>query len=173
MKTAVLSSTVAICLASPSLAAIEVRFSDGAPWDIFTITNPGCEIAEAELLIDLSTSVAGVLIDTEYGGAGTQDPLPAELSQGNALLAPVIDGDQHLSVTIGTLDKDGLIELRMDVDDTAGSARGPKIQVYADEITGATVTLNYAGAQTMGVFNSQGYARVPLADDAPGCNLLF
>ncbi len=165
-------ASICLFMATQTEAMIEVNFRDGNPWDVFTITNAGCAIIQADLTIDLSTSVAGVLIDTEYGGPGTQDPMPAELSEGHAVLAPVTDGDQRLVVTIGKLDTENLIQLRLDVDDTQGSRYAPKIEVYGDEITGATVTLRYAGDQTFGTFDAEGNARIPLPKDAPDCLLL-
>lgn len=153
-------------------AAVEVTFRDGNPWDVFLITSTDCPIRDAELRIDLTTSVAGVLIDTEYGGAGSQDPLPAELASGDATLVPVADGDQLLIVKIARLDDETPIRLQMDVDDTAGTQYAPRIQVALDEMTGATVTLTHAGSTTSAPFDASGLARVPSAKDAPSCALI-
>lgn len=171
MKT-IFAVSAALLAASPATATIEVRFRDGNPWDTFDFRNSGCAIYDAVILVDLSTSIAGVLIDTAYGGAGTQDPMPAELSEGQATLAPVNDGDQEFTVEIDKLDDTDRIQVRLDVDDTAGSAYAPKVEVYGDEITGATVTLIYADATTTGTFDANGNARVALPDNVPGCELL-
>lgn len=128
--------TTSLALATPANALVEVAFQDGNPWDFFLITNSGCPISEADFVIDLSTSVAGVLIDTTYGGPGTQDPLPAELARGDAILAPVADGDQQLIITIAHLAPENDILLQMDVDDTSTVAPGMRISVANSEIAG-------------------------------------
>ncbi len=172
MKLSTFCGGVLLATVSQATAAVEVTFRDGNPWDVFLITSTDCPISEAELRIDLTTSVAGVLIDTEYGGAGTQDPLPAELASGDAILRPVSDGDQLLTVQITRLDVDTPIRLQMDVDDTAGTQYAPRVQVALHEMTGATVTLSYAGSTTSAPFDPNGLARVPLAENAPSCALI-
>ena len=167
-----ISLATSVCLASPAVGQIEVQFQDGNPWDTFAITNTGCAIIQAKLDIDLSTSLAGVLIDTEYGGPGTKDPMPAELARGKATLSPVTDGDQHIHLAIRKLDSGTPIQVRLDVDDTAGSRYAPKVEVYGDEITGATVTLDYAGQKTHGTFNAAGRATVALPENTPDCALV-
>jgi len=92
--------------------------------------------------------------------------------------SPILDvalskrGDQALSIKINKLDAENQIRIQLDLDDTAGSQYVPKIEVYGDEITGATVTLDYAGQITRGTFTEDGLARVPLPDDAPDCALI-
>ncbi len=150
-------------------ADITVTFGDGNPWDSFTITTDTCAISGATMTIDLTTSVAGVLIDTEYGGRGTQDPMPAELHEGLATLLPVTDGDQQLILLIATLDRDNPIVLKMDVDDTERGRFGPEIHVAQNEVAGATAVLQVADDQTVGTFANDGVAKVPLPAAVANC----
>ena len=76
--------------ATPAASFVEVQFADGVPWDVFTITGTGCPISDAMMLINLRTSAAGVLIDTTYGGPGSQDPLPVESVSYTHLTLPTI-----------------------------------------------------------------------------------
>jgi len=130
------------------------------------------QITAAELVIDLRSSFAGVVIDTAYGGAGSQAPLPAELAAGKAILSPVSDGDQQLIVAIGRLDVDTPIRLQMDVDDTAAFSQNSRIAVASGELAGATVTLRHDGAETHGTFDRNGFAFLPAPETLPDCNLI-
>lgn len=146
----------------PALAAVEVTFQDGDPWDTFVITSSGCAIIRAELTLDLATSVGAVVIDTEYGGLGTKDPMPAELASGRATLAAVPDGATTLTVAISKLSEDSPIVLQFDADDTISFFRADKIVVTPDEIEGATARLTYDGQTTQGTFGPDGTVFVPL-----------
>lgn len=160
-----------VLTASAAQALVEVGFNDGR-WDVFTISATGCPIAEAVIVIDLVPSVAGVIIDTTYGGPGFQDPLPAQLVSGNATLAPVADGAQQLTVAVSLLDEASPIVLQMDVDDTIGTMNGSRISVARSEIAGAEVRVTVGGATSTGIFDDIGIARLTAPDTVPDCNAL-
>jgi hypothetical protein len=147
--------------ALPAAADIAVRFIEGAPKDRFVITNPGrCALENAELVVDLGGSAAGLVFDVTASGAGVEVFQPFELESGaEALIGRprVADGDTRLSVSIRRLEPGGRIAFTIDVDDTR-SPRG--ITVSDSEIEGAVVRLTAGGASTSGRFTARAEAVV-------------
>lgn len=135
-----------------------MSYRDGAPADTFVIENQSCALFNAQFVIDLHTSVAGVLIDTAYGGPGSWDPLPAILTEGDATLAPVSDGDRRLEIQVNALQPDGRVAVTLDTDDSVSATEGQRVHVSGSEIAGATVQMVVGGIGTQAVFDTLGDA---------------
>ena len=76
-------------LATSAQADLSLRMEDGDPHDRFWIRNTdSCGSVNGILDIDFTPSKGGVLLDTEYGGLGTKDPMPVEVELGPIRLAP-------------------------------------------------------------------------------------
>ena len=159
--------TLAMGLATgPALAAIGVRFIEGAPKDRFEITNQtACAVMAAEIVIDLSASAAGLVFDVTGTGAGVEVFQPFELVAGAEALAAqpkVVDGDRQIVLSIRRLAPGKRVAFTIDVDDTIGP-RG--ITVAGSEIEGAAVRMTTAGTTSAGRFSSLAEAVV----QTPAC----
>lgn len=147
--------------ALPALADISVRFIEGAPKDRFEITNLStCAVVRTDLVIDLSTSAAGLIFDTTATGAGVDVFQPFELVAGADALASqpqVIDGDKQVALPIGRLAPKAVLAFTIDVDNTMTS-RGT--MVSGSQIEGVSVRVRAAGITTTGQFSQQGSALI-------------
>lgn len=147
--------------ALPALADISVRFIEGAPKDRFEITNLAtCAVVRTDLVIDLSTSAAGLIFDTTSTGAGVDVFQPFELVAGADALASqpkVIDGDKQVKLPISRLAPKAVLAFTIDVDNTMTS-RG--IMVSGSQIEGVSVRVSAAGTTTTGRFSQQGNALI-------------
>ena len=106
----IVRSAAAVCLGLFTVAAhaaLEVRFTESAPRDRFTVQNVGtCASGPFELTIDLSKSAAGLIFDTTAQGAGVEVYQPFNASSGQVTLTSgsvVSDGDESLSVKVSGL----------------------------------------------------------------------
>jgi len=72
-------------------------------WRLAARPHADCPLVAAALQVDFSSSKGRLVIDTEYGGAGTKDPMPVQVLEGLALVDPVADGARRLTVRIGAL----------------------------------------------------------------------
>lgn len=148
-------------LAAPSLARadIEVRFTESAPKDRFTITNVAdCALGASDITIDLAGSAAGLIFDTTGAGAGVEVFQPFELAAGGDYVTgttATLDGDTEITLNLAELPPGAAVAFTIDVDDTAGSDLG-QIRVSGGEIAGASVR---SGADE-GVFSDGAIARV-------------
>jgi len=158
-----------LILASPLQAAITVRFQDGNPKDLFTIVNTGCELVDAVLVIDLRNSRNGAVIDTEYGGVGTKDPLDVLVEAGDISLPDIEDGTQVLHVFIGVLPDGGEAVISLDLDDTNPQSRATRVEVGGSDIAGAEVSISLEGVTTSGVMDETATANVTTPPTAQGC----
>ncbi len=140
----------AICTASISSADISIRFIEGAPKDRFVIQNSGnCDFQDFDVLLDLSSSAAGLIFDTTSQGAGVEVFQPMEIVAGQSFLgefdAPT-DGDNKFNIPFKTLPKGAEMAFTIDVDDTLKNSASGQIIVRGQEIEGATVSVGNAVA---------------------------
>ena len=144
-----------------------VQFSDGAPKDSITVTNSGCPLANAMLVLDLGPSKGGLVFDVADQGAGVKVFQPVEIAYGYAALSPVRDGDQRLQIFVESLAAGAKLGLTADLDDTLDV--GQQITVSGSEMAGASITLALADRVLTSTFGTDGIARLDLPDDASAC----
>lgn len=156
---------LALLLATPALADLEVQFREGAPKDRFTLTNTSdCTLSAVRVTIDLSGSAAGLIFDVSENGAGVEVFQPFDLVSGREFLStlPVVeDGQTDIVLDLVSLGPNQDVSFTIDVDDTAGAR---EITVSGAEITGAQVRVDGARANAEAVFNDAAVARVSIAD---------
>ncbi len=142
-------------LATPASADIAFSFSEGAPKDRFTIANSsGCSIGSAMIILDLSTSKAGLIFDVTGKGAGVEVFQPLTLTSGADALRTsprVKDGDNRIKFDIKQLAAGKNISFTIDVDDTLGSRA---ITVSGSEIEGAQVSFSQGDTTKTATFGS-------------------
>ncbi|MEM6463438.1 MAG: aggregation factor core [Pseudomonadota bacterium] len=157
-------STLFVCLASPSLADLEVRFDEGAPKDRFTITNNGpCPLGMTAVTIDLSGSPYGLIFDTTGHGAGVEVYQPFEIAVGgeNIMTLPqVLDGDNRLTLDLASLDVGASVAFTIDIDDTVNAR---EITVSNTEIVGAKVIAKSDSGSAEGQFDETAIATVAIS----------
>ncbi len=147
----------------------EVRFTDGNPHDRFQFSLIGCPIYDAELEIDLRNSASQVLIDTEYGGTGTQDPMPVEVEDGELTLLPSADGSQILKAQLAAIKEGETATITLDADDALSRSHNDRVEVDGPEISGALFVVSVEAGTVVGTFEDDGVARVILSEDLVEC----
>ena len=156
----------ALLLAGPAAADLEVTFRDGAPKDRFSITNSGtCDLSAMSVLIDLSSSPAGLIFDVTPQGQGVEVYQPLEVTSGAMFIdgiSTVRDGDQWVQLDLSGLPAQAFVTVTSDLDDTIGAR---EITVSGAEIAGARVIIGTAYESTESVFDETGVAIVRL----PSC----
>ena len=163
-----LSCSLALMLSTTSQANVEVRFSEGAPKDRFTITNQGkCPIRNLTVDLDLSKSQGKLIFDITGAGAGVEVFQPFEVTEGDIKLASadgMKDGDSTMSLMINSLKPGGRASFTIDVDDTIPSGARGMIIVAGSEIQGGEVSVKMGDIKPLKtVFNKQSKAVVPLS----------
>lgn len=165
LKTLVAAAVLYAGITMPAWANLAVSFDEGAPKDRFTFANTGsCTIANAQVLLDLSSSKSGLIFDVTGKGAGVEVFQPMEVTAGaQALLRvpEVKDGDNQIRLDISELKAGQSIAFTIDVDDTAG---GREITVSGSEIAGAKVRFLKDGMSTTAVFAPNARTTVQLMD---------
>jgi len=156
-------------LATPSFADMTLTFVEGAPKDRFVVTNLGCALSDATLVIDLSTSPAGLIFDVTAQGAGVEVFQPVELIAGSATLSNIADGDQQLSITLGNVATGAEYIITADLDDLQSNGALGQIRVAGSEIAGASVALSTSASETVATFTDQATARLAISTSADGC----
>lgn len=153
MRRALLAA-MSLCLASPALADVTVRFYEGAPKDRFVFMfNGACETGPAVLSLDLSGSPAGLVFDVTSAGAGVEVFQPFELVAGAervTAVPQVVDGDNQLSLEVDGMVPGDQIAFTIDLDDTIGAR---EITVSGSEIAGAVAQLTIDGQTLSGQFD--------------------
>jgi hypothetical protein len=148
-------------------ADLNVRFNEGAPKDQFSFTNnSGCAIMGSQVILDLSTSKAGLIFDVTGSGAGVEVYQPLEIVSGGSALSSVPkvkDGDTMLRLDINQLATGETIAFTIDIDDAAG---GREITVSDDEITGANVSLVSNGNSQTAMFEQTSNLTLPIQNCA-------
>jgi len=158
-------ATVLTCTAASAQAGLRASFFEGAPKDRFQIRNEsGCVLKDAEVLVDLSTSTAGLIFDVTDQGAGVEVYQPLEMVAGSTALANipnVEDGQSSIRLEVAELEPGEAIAFTIDVDDTLGTRA---ITVSGAEIAGASVSVMQDGDRTSGVFTERAEATLAVAD---------
>ncbi len=157
-RTLLTRTTLALsaCMISATFANadLSVRFIEGAPKDTFKFENTGsCSISNAEILLNLSTSTAGLVFDVTSQGAGVEVFQPFEIVEGTAALnkIPMVsDGQSKILLNVATLAAGDSISFTIDVDDTKGQR---EITVSGSEIAGATVDFTNATQSASAAFS--------------------
>jgi len=156
-------TAITVAASGPVLADVEVTFRDGAPKDRFTITNLAeCPTQEFVLRIDLVTTKADAIFDTQEGAPGEAVFQPVEIVTGQDLvtfISDVPDGAIGLTLRISNIKVAGAVAFTADIDDTA-STRG--ITVSGSEIEGGRAVIDTGAALLEGVFDDTGRAVVPM-----------
>lgn len=159
-----LTAALTTIFATMGQADLRVTFDEGAPKDRFYVENASaCAITGSSILIDLSTSAAGLIFDVTDQGAGVEVFQPFELIEGEASLASVpsvTDGEARVTLDVASLASGASIVFSIDVDDTLGQRA---ITVSGSEIEGARVALSHDGHTTDAAFSSSARALVSVA----------
>lgn len=152
--------------ATAGSAELRASFIEGAPKDRFQFTNASaCVLKDAEVLLDLSTSTAGLIFDVTAQGGGVEVYQPLDIVAGSQQLAaiPVVeDGQSSIRLNIVELSPGDVIAFTIDVDDTLGSRA---ITVSGAEIAGASVSVLQGDMRSSGVFSERAEASL----DLPNC----
>lgn len=162
-RLALLGAASLIAFSSVAFADLRVSFDEGAPKDRFRFENTSdCTINAATVLLNLSTSSAGLIFDVTGQGAGVEVFQPFEIIEGAAALSAlttVSDGDNQVELKIATLAPGKAVAFTIDVDDTIGQR---EITVSGSEINGATVELSVDGATSSATFPTSARLNLPL-----------
>jgi len=163
-----LSCGLALLLSATAQADVEVKFSEGAPKDRFTISNQGkCSLKNLMVDLDLSKSQGKLIFDITGAGAGVEVFQPFEVTEGDIKLASadgVKDGDSGMSLIIGSLNPGQRASFTIDIDDTIPSGARGMIIVAGSEIQGGTVSVKMGDMKpATAVFNNQSKATVPVS----------
>lgn len=152
-------------LATSAQADIVLRMEDGNPHDRLWIRNTDqCGAITGVLQIDFEPSAGRVLLDTEYGGLGTKDPMPVEVELGNIRLAPVTDGDRHLTVFLEGLGAGDTAVVTMDFDNEASFWSSPRVEVFGGHIEGTIARFTDTDVTPQAIFDNRAIARISLAE---------
>ncbi|MFW5642133.1 MAG: hypothetical protein ACOCY0_05135, partial [Roseicyclus sp.] len=121
-----------ICLwpaAAPAQTArLEVTVEDAAMLDVVVLRNvEACGPVSGMLRIDFGPSAGQVVIDTEHGGRGTQDPRTPVVRTGPGRLMEVEDGAQVLDLLVAGLAPGAEVVVTFDIDSEAEPTRAGRI----------------------------------------------
>lgn len=156
---------LSLLTATAAQADLRVSFDEGAPKDRFRIENTGaCMISQSSILLDLSTSSAGLIFDVTARGAGVDVFQPFEIVEGAGALAAlptVLDGQSQIRLDVTRLAPGETIAFTIDVDDTIGQR---EITVSNAEIEDATVSHLTGSGSTSATFTALARADVPASD---------
>ncbi|MEL7216753.1 MAG: aggregation factor core [Pseudomonadota bacterium] len=160
---AVLVLILALAVAGPAHADIEVSFREGAPVDRFLITHRGeCPLAAARVTIDLRNSAGELIFDTTAEGAGVEVFQPFRVVRGGGFLltAPIVmDGAQQVTLDLADMPVGGVIEITTDLDDTLGARA---ITVSGNEFFGTRLLVGFKGMTRSIGFEDSTTVTVPL-----------
>jgi hypothetical protein len=162
----VLIQAVLICLwpviAQAEAARLEVLVEDAAVLDVIVLRNvEACGPVSGLFRVDFGPSAGRVVIDTEYGGGGTQDPWTPVVRAGPGRLMPVADGARALDVLVAGLRVGEQVIVTLDIDSEREATRAGRIVATGAEIAGsrAVFTPDTDGAEALeGTFDATGTA---------------
>lgn len=145
---------------------LNVQFEESAPKDRFIIVNQTqCTLDDMRLVIDLENSAAGLLFDTQSGGAGVNVYQPLEIAVGAEWVQSanaVGDGARELNLAISQFPNQGRIVITIDVDDTKPSGPLGTQMISNSEIAGAEVRVAIKGrTELIGSFDANGALNLP------------
>lgn len=164
MRAFLSASLICLCpLAAPAQTArLEVHVEDAAMLDLIVMRNvEACGPVSGLLRVDFGPSDGRVVIDTEYGGGGTQDPWTPAVRAGPARLMPVADGARALDLLVAGLEPGAQVVVTLDIDSERGATRAARIVATGADIAGgrAVFTPDTPGEEAlMGTFDATGSA---------------
>lgn len=148
-------------------AELSVTLRDGDPHDRIYIHNTGeCALVRGVLGIDFAPSQGRVLIDTQYGGLGTKDPMPVNVEHGPLHVQPVLDGDRQITIQIDGLQPAQSGTVTLDVDNEATGWFAGRVIILGDHVEGATARFAGGGQDVLGTFTNDGAVVLTLANGA-------
>ena len=166
----------AIYFVMPSLCSAEtpqlsVMMWDGDPHDrIFIRNTDDCALVRGVLVLDFTTSRGRVLIDTQYGGLGTKDPMPVAVEHGPLTVLPVADGDRRIFIEIHGLLPAQSGTVTLDVDNEATGWFAGRVSILGEHLEGATARFRAQSAglgdDAFGTFTSAGAVAIALPNNA-------
>jgi hypothetical protein len=119
-------------------AELAVFVQEAEPLDFVLIRNvEGCGPVTGEIVIDFRGSVGQVVIDTGFGGLGTQQFAPVETMIGPVRPLPVPDGAQQMAILIAGLEPGDQALVTMDLDSEGEAERLGRIEATAAEMAGS------------------------------------
>ncbi len=134
--------------ASAETAQLDVFVQEAEPLDFVLIRNvEGCGPVSGALVVDFRGSVGQVVIDTAFGGLGTQQFAPVETMIGPVRPAPVADGAQEMVIFIAGLEPGDQALVTMDLDSEGEVARIGRIEATAEEMAGSRAVFSGEGAE--------------------------
>ncbi|WP_297616135.1 hypothetical protein [uncultured Roseicyclus sp.] len=162
-------------LAGPALADLEPRTEtvplrimvlDEDAQDWITVSNGGsCAAVSGRVRIDFGASAGSVVIDTEYGGAGTRDPAPVRVVSGPAVVMPVPDGARSIVIVVSDLPPRGQVIVTLDIDNERGWFEDGRVVATPRDIAGSTAEFVAPGLDSdvvRGVFADGRIAVLPV-----------
>lgn len=159
-------------VASPSVRAetaqLDIFVQEADPLDFVLIRNAeGCGPVSGELVVDFRGSVGQVVIDTAFGGLGTQQYAAVEVLVGPVRPRPVSDGAQTLSILIAGLEPGDQALVTMDLDTEGEIDRLGRIQATPQEMAGsrAVFTSDLGGEPVAGSFGTDAATSLTVTAD--------
>ncbi len=137
----------------PTFADVTVRFQEGAPKDRFVISST-CAVIQLDMRINLSQSAGSLIFDVTGAGPGVEVFQPVEVQSGDARVAPVLDGDQTLSLTIAAIVPEADVIISADLDDVLTNSSLGQIRVSGSELDGATIDVVLGGQLQRATFEN-------------------
>jgi hypothetical protein len=130
-------------------AQLDVFVQEAEPLDFVLIRNAEvCGPVSGALTIDFRGSVGQVVIDTAFGGLGTQQFAPVETMIGPVRPAPVPDGAQEMVIFIAGLGPGDQALVTMDLDSEAETERLGRIEATVAEMAGSRAVFMGEGEET-------------------------
>ena len=135
-------------------AQLDVFVQEAEPLDFVLIRNvEGCGPVTGALIVDFRGSIGQVVIDTAFGGLGTQQFAPVEVMIGPVRPLPVADGAQELVILIAGLEPGDQGVVTMDLDSEGEAERLGRIEATAAEMAGSRVVFTPEGGETSVIAN--------------------
>ncbi len=169
LKTAILSATL---IALPALSyaegpSLSISMADGNPHDRITMINTGsCDMVSGTLSLDFTASKGKIIIDTQYGGLGTKDPMPVEIEMGLIAVEPVSDGANHITILLGAIPPKGKAVVTLDFDNNFSPWMAARVSIEDEDLEFTTATYKGAGMELTAEFGTQGTAAIDLPKEA-------
>ncbi len=149
----------------PALAeGVVVSIRDLSPYDIITLQNTGCALTGAVINIDLQSSAGQIVIDTEYGGIGSQNPKPVEVQRGDISVSDIQDGAQAVEITINHLGKDESAIVTFDMDDSVQPLNAGRVTASSAELAGTTIRIMRGAAMAEATLDYNATATIPFEE---------
>jgi hypothetical protein len=166
---------LALCLSTLSLTTpvwaqdprLSMAITDGNPHDRIYLLNKGrCDIVSGTLTIDFKGSDGNILIDTQYGGKGTKDPMPVEIEKGLIAVDPVPDGAQKITIHLIALPPNGRAIVTLDVDNDQSGWFSRRVSILSEDLNGTTARYTRSKHISKATFGKTGTANLALPKSA-------